>query len=179
MSDVVEIHTAPPNMWGMRFSGIVFLGIFALWAIALIGTPAHELFSLMGFFASLPLVVGLVLTYVGFTGTHMRRRIARIDETGAQVGVHEHLGWDKVSRIERRGSGQTDTLILFSDERRVLRRPIPVGRAERSADDLVMAILAHAEKAGLKLAKDGERALWTVTNYRRDMSPTGPGHVPA
>lgn len=165
----LTLHSRPPNMSGMRLAGAVFLALFALGALMLLLRGAETVTTPQVILTAIPLVVGLMLIYVGFTGDRMRRRLAVIDRSGAQVGVHAHLAWDQVARIERRGSGAFDTLILYPAHRHMIRRPIPVGRADGKAEDLVQDILSLAQAGGLALTEDGgntaaQRTIWRVAN---------------
>lgn len=184
MTEKLEIVAAPPSFRAMRLIGAVF---FALGAICIVQVAFKDATTLwttpLGVILAVPVLIGVMLGWVGLTETHMRRRLALITAEGVQVGVHGVLPWDHVVRVERRGSGTYETLTLFPSGKRELRRPIPIGRAETPPDMIVGEVLRYMENAGLTVTHApkeqfiGQRDVWMV-DRGQDTAPD-PGHVPA
>ncbi|MEC7764531.1 MAG: hypothetical protein VX874_21690 [Pseudomonadota bacterium] len=185
MTKELEIYAAPPSFRSMRLIGAVFLAIGVICIANVATTEVEALWRTpLGAILAVPMLIGVMLGWVGLTETHMRRRLALLTSEGAQVGVHGLIPWDHIVRIERRGSGTYETLTLFPSGKRELRRPIPVGRAETSPDMIVGEVLALMENAGLTVTHApkeqfiGQRDVWDVTGGAAP-EPTKPGHVPA
>ncbi len=185
MTNTLEIHAAPPSFRTMRWIGAAFL---ALGVICIFNVATTDLDALwktpLGVILAVPVLIGVMLGWVGLTETHMRRRLALLTPEGAQVGVHGLIPWSHIVRVERRGSGTYETLTLFPSGKRELRRPIPVGRAEASPDMIVGEVLALIGNAGLTVTHApkeqmiGQRDVWEVSGAPQP-APAKPGHVPA
>lgn len=154
MAETLIVTAKPPRMDAMLAGGVFLLGAGAganLW----VGLSRPEaLVSFWSVLLWLPFALGGAMLWVGLTGDKMRRPLATLTREGAQVGTQLTLAWGDVARIERRGSGTRDTLILHSDKPRETRRVIPVGRAEGDPDALVSQIMALARQGGYAL-RDG------------------------
>jgi hypothetical protein len=184
MTREIEIVAAPPSFRTMRWLGAAFLALGAICLVNVATTdPALLWVTPLGVLCTVPVLIGVMLGWVGLTETHMRRRLAHLNREGAQVGVHGRLPWDRIVRVERRGSDMSETLTLFPAGKRELRRPIPIGRAEGTPDEMVQDILALMEAAGLTVTPSTEHAarnrdVWDVTGGA-EPEPTKPGPVPA
>ncbi|MAM60392.1 hypothetical protein [Maritimibacter sp. UBA3975] len=182
MTRDLEIIAAPPSFRTMRLIGAVFLALGLIGIAQVAMTDPEALWRTpTGALLAVPVLLGVMLGWVGLTETHMRRRLAHLSAEGAQVGVHARLPWDRIVRIERRGSGTYETLTLFPAGKRELRRPIPIGRAENAPDMIVGEVLAFMEQAGVTatLAQKGARDVWEVAQDETAPEPTRSDQVSA
>lgn len=185
MTKTLEIYAAPPSFKSMRLIGAAFLALGLICIANVAMTEVEALWRTpLGSLLAVPVLIGVMLGWVGLTETHMRRRLALLTEEGAQVGVHGLIPWHKIERIERRGSGTYETLTLFPSGKRELRRPIPIGRAENAPDMIVGEVLGLMKNAGLTVTHApkeqfiGQRDVWEVSAQDAPET-TKPGHVPA
>lgn len=162
-----EIYAAPPSFRTMRWLGLAFLVLGGVLMARLAADDIALLWTKpVGVISVVPVLIGIMLGWVGLSETHMRRRLARLTDEGAQVGVHIMLPWSRVVRVERRGSGTYETLTLFPAGKREVRRPIPIGRAEGAPEEIVEDVMNFLRDANLTVTSapaEGAREVWTVT----------------
>ncbi|MBV7408665.1 hypothetical protein [Maritimibacter sp. DP1N21-5] len=161
MATSYDVISGPPPQREFRLAGTALTAVtggMLLWLaqttdlVALMRSPVVVLLVL-------PVALGVMLIWLGVSGSEAKRRLARVDALGVQAGVFGLLPWDQVGRIERRGSGKQEVLVVLPNARKELRRIVPIGRSTVAPDRVLADVLAVVAEAGM------------TATYREDAHP--------